>query len=173
MQMDDHHRWQPGATLPPHALDHSGTPMPTSDYFCGPGAPGLAWFRASSTALANCPDVMGEGDTHFERYVGLHVCERHRYCQGGLCFEVGDGFDVLVHVQVASTKVPVCPALPRPVARLVCNCKALRVVLDCLAGVTLRLTRAPEAPVRPALPCPVPNLLAIARSCARYAMVFA
>jgi len=26
------HRRQPGATLPPHALDHSGTPIPTSDY---------------------------------------------------------------------------------------------------------------------------------------------
>ena len=32
MQMDDHHRRQPGATLPPHALDHPGTPMTTSDY---------------------------------------------------------------------------------------------------------------------------------------------
>jgi hypothetical protein len=30
--MDDHRRMQPGATLPPHALYHSGTPMPTSDY---------------------------------------------------------------------------------------------------------------------------------------------
>jgi hypothetical protein len=29
---NDQHRRQPGATLPPHALDHSGTPMQTSDY---------------------------------------------------------------------------------------------------------------------------------------------
>jgi hypothetical protein len=32
LQMDDHHRRQPGATLPPHALYHPGTTMPTCEY---------------------------------------------------------------------------------------------------------------------------------------------
>jgi len=52
-----------------------------------------------------------------------------------LCFEVGDGFDVLVQVQVASSEVSVRPALPRPVAHLLCNRQSLRVVLDGLAEV--------------------------------------
>ena len=59
----------------------------------------------SSRALASCPGVKGEGDTHFERCVGLHVCKLQRCCQGMLCFDVGDGFDVQVHV--ASAKVSV------------------------------------------------------------------
>ena len=49
---------------------------------------------ASSRAPASCPDVKGE-DTHVERCVGLHVRKLQRYCQGILCFEVGDGFDAL------------------------------------------------------------------------------
>jgi hypothetical protein len=64
------------------------------------------------------------------------------------CFKVGDGFDVLVQVHVSSAKVPVCPALPRPVAHLLCNRQVLRVVRDGLAEVPLRLIRDAEVPVR-------------------------
>jgi hypothetical protein len=71
---------------------------------------------ARSRALAICSDVKGEGDTHVQRCVGLHVCKLQRYCKGMLCFVVGDGFDVLVQVHVASAEVPVRPDLPRPVA---------------------------------------------------------
>jgi hypothetical protein len=76
---------------------------------------------ASSRALASCSDVKGEGDTHVERCVGLHVCKLQRCCQGMLCFVVGDGFDVLVQVYVASAEVPIRPALPRQVAHFLCN----------------------------------------------------
>ena len=55
---------------------------------------------ASSRALASCPDVKGECDTHVERCVALHVCKLQRYSQGMFCFEVGDGFDVLVQVRI-------------------------------------------------------------------------
>ncbi len=48
-----------GATLPPYALYHSGTPMPTSDY-----AVQEAWCRR---ALASCPDVKGESERERER----------------------------------------------------------------------------------------------------------
>ena len=54
-----------------------------------------------------------------------------------LCFEVGDGFDVLVQVQVASADVTVRPALPRPVAHLLCNRQVQRVVLYSLCIVPL------------------------------------
>jgi hypothetical protein len=37
---------------------------------------------ASGSALASCPDVKGEGDTHVERCMGLQVCKLQRYCQG-------------------------------------------------------------------------------------------
>ena len=69
-----------------------------------------------------------------------------------LCFEVGDGFVTLVQVHVASAEVRVRPALPRPVAHLLCNRQVLRVVLDGLVKVPLRLIRVAEVPVRPALP---------------------
>jgi hypothetical protein len=55
-------------------------------------------------------------------------------------------------------EVPVRPALPRPVAHLLCNRQALRVVLDGLRIV-------PKTPIRirfpysPALPRPVAQLL--------------
>jgi hypothetical protein len=75
-----------------------------------------------------------------------------------LCFEVGDGFDVLVQVHVASAEVPVRLTLPRQVAHLLCN-RQLRGILDGLAEVPLRHINAAEVPVRPALPCPVPHLL--------------
>jgi hypothetical protein len=74
--MHDHHPRQPEATLPPHALDHSGTPMPTSDY----AVQGLV-STSSSRALASCLDVKGEGDTHVQRYVGLDMRKLQRYCQ--------------------------------------------------------------------------------------------
>ncbi len=54
---------------------------------------------SSNRALPSCPDFKGEGDTHVERCVGLHACKLQRYCQGMLCFEVGDGFDVLVQAR--------------------------------------------------------------------------
>ena len=76
--------------------------------------------------------MKGEGDTHVERCVGLLVCKLQRCCQGMLCFEVGDGFDEIVQVLVASSEVPVRPALPRPVAHLLCNRQALRVVFEAL-----------------------------------------
>jgi hypothetical protein len=44
-------------------------------------------------------------------------------------------------VHVASAKVPVRLALPRPVAHLLCNRQVLRVVLDGLRIVPLRLIR--------------------------------
>ena len=55
-----------------------------------------------------------------------------------VCFEVGDGIDVLVQVHVASAEVLVRPALPRPVAHLLCNRQSLPVVLNGLAEVPLR-----------------------------------
>ena len=58
-----------------------------------------------------------------------------------LCLEIGDGFDVLVQVHEASAKVSVRPFLPRSVPHLLCNRQALRVVLDGLAEVPLRLIR--------------------------------
>ena len=96
-----------------------------------------SFVRVSSRALASCPDVKGEGDTHVERCVGLLVCKLQRCCQGMLCFEVGDGFDVLVQVHVASAEVRVRPALPRPVAHLLCNRQVQRVVLYSLCIVPL------------------------------------
>ena len=109
---------------------------------------------ASRRALATCPDVKGEGDSHVERCVGLLVCKLQRCCQGMFFSEVGDGLDVLVQVHVASAEVSVRGALPRPVAHLLCNRQALRVVLDGLAEVTLRLIRDAEVRVRLALPSP-------------------
>ena len=44
-------------------------------------------------------------------------------------------------MHVASAKVPVRLALPRPVAHLLCNRQVLRVVLDGLRIVPLRLIR--------------------------------
>jgi hypothetical protein len=91
---------------------------------------------ASSSALASCPDVKGEGDTRFERCVGLPVCKLQRYCQGMLCFEVGDGFDEIVQVHVASAEVPVRPALPRPVAHLL-------AIARCCAWYVIALLKSP------------------------------
>jgi hypothetical protein len=59
----------------------------------------------SNMTLASCADAKGEGDTHVERCLGLHVCKLQRCCHNMLCFEVGDGFDVLVQVHVACAKV--------------------------------------------------------------------
>ena len=88
-----------------------------------------------------------------------------------LCFEVGDGFDVLVQVHVASAEVPVRHALPRPVAHLLCNRQVLRVVLDGLAEVPLRLIRdAQRFPYAMPSPARSPTSFAIARRCAWYSM---
>ena len=38
------------------------------------------------------------------------MCKLQRYCEGMLCFEVGDGLDVLVQVHVVHAKFPVRPA---------------------------------------------------------------
>jgi len=102
----------------------------------------------SNRALASCPDVKGEGDTHVERCVGLHACKLQRYCQGMLCFEVGDGFDLLVQVQEDSAKVSVGLALPHPVSHLLCNRQVLRVVLDDTRCQGSR-TQRPPPPGRP------------------------
>ena len=170
LQRHDHHSRQPGATLPPHALDHSGTPMLTSDY----AVQGLV-STSSSRALATCLDVKGEGDTHVQRCVGLHEGDIHvQRCVGlhmrkfsdianiMLCFEMCDGFVVLVQVHVASAEVRVRRALPRPVANLLCNHQVLRVVLDRLGEVPKRLIRVAEVPV-----------FAIARCCMWYSMALA
>jgi len=109
-----------------------------------------------------------------ERCVGMHVSKLQRCCHHMLCFEVGDCFDALVQVHVASAEVRVRLALPRPVAHLLlCNRQALSVVLDGLAEVPLRPIRIPEVPVRLALSRPVAHLLCnrqalrlAARSCA-------
>ncbi len=79
-------------------------------------------------------------------------------------FEVGEGFDVLIQVHVASAEVPVRGALPRPVAHL-CNRQVLRVVLEGLVEAPLRLIRAPE--VRCVMPSLArsPTSFAIARCC--------
>ena len=50
-------------------------------------------------------------------------------------------------------------ALPHPVAHLICSRQVLRVVLDGLRLIPLRLIRDAEVPVRPALPRPVAHLL--------------
>jgi hypothetical protein len=95
-----------------------------------------------------------------ERCVGMHVSKLQRCCHHMLCFEVGDCFDALVQVHVASAEVRVRLALPRPVAHLLlCNRQALSVVLDGLAEVPLRPIRIPEVPVRLALSRPVAHLL--------------
>jgi hypothetical protein len=60
---------------------------------------------ARSNALATRPDVKGEGDTYVQRCGGLHACKLQRYCQGMLCFEVGDGFVSILQVHVASAEV--------------------------------------------------------------------
>jgi hypothetical protein len=93
--------------------------------------------------------------------VGLKLCKLQRQCQGMLCFEAGDGFDVLVQVHVESAEVPIRPALPRPVAHLLCNRQVLRVVLERLAEVLLRLIPDAEVRVRPALPARSPSLVSI------------
>jgi uncharacterized protein YqjF (DUF2071 family) len=56
-------------------------------------------------------------------------------------------------------EVSVRPALPRPVAQLLCNRQVLRVVRDGLAKVPLRPIRVAEVRVRLALPRPVAHLL--------------
>jgi hypothetical protein len=86
-----------------------------------------SWFCASSSALASCPDVEGEGDTHVERCGGrasFSVCKLYRHCQGMLCFEVGDSIDVLVQVHVASAEVPVRQTFMLNPARD-CMCESL------------------------------------------------
>ena len=60
---------------------------------------------------------------------------------------------------IRDAEVPVRPALPRPVAHLLCNRQVLRVVGDGLAEVPLRPIRVAEVPVCPALPRPVAHLL--------------
>ena len=89
--------------------------MPRSDYAV------QELGRASSRTLSSCPEVKGEGDSHVERCAGLLVFKFQQYCQGMLCFEAGDGFDVLVQVHLVSAEAPVRPALPHPVAHLLCN----------------------------------------------------
>ena len=118
-----------------------------------------SFVSASGRALTTCPDDKGESDTHVERCVGLHVCKLQQCCHSMLCFEAGDGFDVLVQVHVASAEAPVRLALPRSDAHLLCNRQVLPVVVDGLAEVTLRLIRDAEVPVRHALPRPVAHLL--------------
>ena len=103
-----------------------------------------SFVSVSSRALASCPDVKRKSDTHVERCVGPRVCKLQRCCQGMLCFEVGDGFDVLVQVHVASAKISVRHDLPRPVPHLLCNRHVLRVVFD--GEVPQRPMRAPEVP---------------------------
>ena len=127
--------------------------MPTSDNAA------QELVRASSWDLANSPDVKGEDDTHIHRCVRLHASKLHRCCQGVTCFVVGDSFVVLVQVHVARAEAPVRPDLPCPVAHLLCNRQALRVVLDGLAEISMRLVRVAEVPVRPAFPRPVAHLL--------------
>ena len=98
----------------------------------------------SNRALPSCADAKGEGDTHVERCVGLHVCKLQRCCHHMLCFEVGDGLtSKLVQMHVTSAEVLVHPALPRPVAHLLGNLQVLRVVLDRLGKVPQRIVRAP------------------------------
>jgi hypothetical protein len=70
--------------------------MPTSDY----AVQGFFSTSSSSPGPWRASDVQGEGDAHIHRCVGLHVCKLERYCQSITCFEVGDGFDVLVQVHV-------------------------------------------------------------------------
>jgi hypothetical protein len=63
-----------------------------------------------------------------------------------------------VHVATAEVSVYLTP-VPRPVAHLLGNRQALRVVLDGLRIVPLRTIRVAEVPVRDALPTlPPPGL---------------
>jgi hypothetical protein len=93
-------------------------------------------------------------------------------CQGILCFVVGDAFEILVQVHVASAKISVRPALPRPVSHLLCNRQVLRVARYGLRIVPQRTIRVAEVPVRPALPARSPTSFAIARSCVWYSIAF-
>jgi hypothetical protein len=47
----------------------------------------LVSASSSERALASCPDVKAEGDTHVHRCLGLHECRLQRYCQGMMCSE--------------------------------------------------------------------------------------
>ena len=131
--------------------------MLTSDY----AVQGLV-STSSSRAPATCLDVKDEGDTHVQRCVGLHMRKFSDIANIMLCFEMCDGFVVLVQVHVASAEVRVRRALPRPVANLLCNHQVLRVVLDRLGEVPKRLIRVAEVPV-----------FAIARCCMWYSMALA
>jgi hypothetical protein len=73
---------------------------------------------------------------------------------GALRADMHLGAQCAAQVHVASAEVPMLPALPSPVAHLLCNRQALREVFYGLAKVPLRLIHIPEVPVRPALPCP-------------------
>jgi len=74
---------------------------------------------------------------------------------------VFDGLGKVTLRRVRDAEVPVLrvPAFPRPVAHLLCNRQALRVVLDGIGKVPLRTIRVAEVPVRPALLRPVAHLL--------------
>jgi hypothetical protein len=73
-----------------------------------------------------------------------------------LCFEVGDGFDVLVQAHVARsvTPRPSPPGRPPPL-----QSPGDAVVLEGLRIVLLRLIRVPEVPVGPTLHRPAAHLL--------------
>ena len=126
--------------------------------------------KEPAVALATCPDGTGEGHTHFQRCVWLHVRETELCSHTMLCLEAGDGFHVLAQIHVASPESCVRLALPRPVAHLLCNRQALRMVLDGLVNVPLRHARNPRFPN--ALHSPARSLtsFAIARHCVWYSM---
>jgi len=109
----------------------------------------------SNRALSSCADAKGEGATPMLSAAWDCPCASF----SDVAFKVGDGFDVLVQVHVASAEVPARPALPHPVAHLLCNRQALRVVLGGVAEVPLRPIPAPKVRVRPALSRPVAHLL--------------
>ena len=85
-------------------------------------------FTGSGSRVPPPPAVKGEGDTHVQRCAGLHECKLQRCSQSMLCFEVGDGFVVLVQVLGASAFAYALSSIP--VAHLLCNRQLLPVVFD-------------------------------------------
>jgi hypothetical protein len=109
----------------------------------------------SSRALATCPDVKGEGDTHVERCVGLHVCKLQRHCQGMLCFEVGDGVDVLLRVRVRMCVVV-----------YICQYNAPATLSHALFSLAQR-SRTPHSILPSLLPSLSPSLPPLHQACQR------
>jgi len=68
----------------------------------------------SNRALPSCSDVKGEGDTHVERCIRLHVCKLQGCCHNMLCFEVWTALTYSFKCMWQFLRFPV--SLPSPAA---------------------------------------------------------